>query len=79
MKRTKSLGYVLMLVFFGLEFLNSNYNDNFQLLPLIFEIGIAITIVLFLAFGNEKRSKYYTSFWVESAPILWWVLVLVFK
>jgi hypothetical protein len=78
-KRTKSLGYVLMLVFFGLEFLNSNYNDNFQLLPLIFEIGIAITIVLFLAFGNEKRSKYYTSFWVEAIPIIWFLLLMLFQ
>lgn len=78
-RQTKNLGYVLMLVFCGLAFLNSNYNDNFQLLPLIFEIGIAIAIVLFLAFANEKRSKYYTSFWVESVPILWWLITIYFQ
>ncbi|MFM9826564.1 hypothetical protein [Flavobacterium sp.] len=78
-KRTKNLGYILLTIFCGLAFLNSNYNDNFQLLPLIFEIGIAIAIVLFLAFANEKRSKYYTSFWVESVPILWWLITIYFQ
>lgn len=80
-KRTKILGYVLLMIFCGLEFLNdnSNFNSNinFQLLPLTFEIVIAIVIAVFLAFANEKRSKYYTSFWVESIPVLWWLLVWV--
>lgn len=79
-KRTKKLGYILLLIFCLLEFFNSNINGNFnfQFLPLIIEIAIAIVIFLFLAFVNENRSKYYTSFWVESVPILWWWLVLVF-
>jgi hypothetical protein len=47
---------------------------------LIFKIAIACITALFLAFANEKRSKYYTSFWAESIPVLWWVLlVLVLK
>jgi hypothetical protein len=97
-KRTKMLGYVLLMVFCVLEFFNSNnsfnfnsnFNDNFnrsiqflQLplkLPLIFEIAIefsiAFVIALFLAFANEQRSRYYTSFWVESIPIVWWLLVV---
>ena len=84
-KKTKILGFILLLVFCVLEFLNSNVNininDNFNfqfsylMLNLIF--AIAIVIGLFLAFVNPFRSKYYTSFWVESVPILWWVLVLV--
>jgi hypothetical protein len=88
-RRTKMLGYVLLVVFCVLEFFNSNnnfngnsnFNSNIQFfplplkLPLIFEIAIALVIALFLAFANEQRSKYYTSFWGESIPILWWVLV----
>ena len=86
-KKTKILGFILLLVFCVLEFLNSNVNininDNFNfqfsylMLNLIF--AIAIVIGLFLAFVNPFRSKYYTSFWVESVPILGWVLVLVFS
>jgi hypothetical protein len=78
-KRTKILGYVILLIFIALEIFNNNINFtfNFQFLSLIFDIVIAIVIVLFLAFANEKRSKYYTSFWVESVPILWWFMILI--
>lgn len=78
-KRTKSLGYILIVVFCGLALLNSNYNDNFQFLPFIFEIFIAIAIVFFLAFANKKKSKYYTSFWVEAIPIIWFLLLMQFQ
>lgn len=79
-KNTKILGYVLLVVFCGLELFNSNGNINssiqFLPLPLIFDIAIAIAF--FLAFANEQRSKYYTSFWVESVPIFWWICLLYF-
>ena len=81
-KRTKILGYILLIIFCVLELFNSNVNGNLnfqffsQQLLLIF--AIAILVALFLAFANEKRSKYYTSFWVESIPIVWWLLLLLF-
>jgi small-conductance mechanosensitive channel len=77
------LGYILLLIFCGLEFFNSNINGNFnfQFLPfqliLIFAIAILIALSLFLV--NEKKSKYYTSFWVESIPIIWWFLAVLAK
>jgi hypothetical protein len=73
-KRTKMLGYFLLIVFCGLELFNNNGNINFQSLSLTFVI--VIITALFLAFANEKRTKYYTSFWVESVPILWWLMVV---
>lgn len=73
-KRTKILGYVLLMFFCFLEF----FKNNFQYRSLIFEIVIAIVIAAFLVFANEKRSKYYTTFWVESVPILWWLMVVLF-
>ena len=79
-KRTKFLGYVLLIIFCGLEISNSNtdFNINFQssVLQLILIFVVANVIGLFLFFVNEKRSKYYTSFWVESVPIFWWILLL---
>jgi hypothetical protein len=71
-RNTKILGFVLLILFCGLEVFNSNNNFQYLSLPLIFTIAIA------LAFANEKRSKYYTSFWVESIPIVWWVCLLWF-
>lgn len=73
-KRTKILGWLLLIPFYFLEFLKNNFDEN----QLIVNLILAIMISLFLFFANEKRSKYYTSFWVESVPIVWWLLLLVF-
>lgn len=70
-KKTKFLGYLLLLIFLFLSFFSSRF---------IFKIDIITTTVIAFAiyFSNEKRSKYYTSFWVESIPILWWILMFVY-
>ncbi|NDP26310.1 MAG: hypothetical protein GZ087_02625 [Flavobacterium sp.] len=75
--RTKILGYNLLLFFCVLELFNSNFNYNIEYLLLV--IAIAVIVALFLAFVKEKRSKYYTSFWVESVPILWWMMLILFQ
>jgi hypothetical protein len=81
LKNTKILGFALLVLFCVLELVNINFNGNLNIeflkLKLNFDIAIAIVITLFLAFANEKRSKYYTSFWVESIPIVWWLLFLL--
>jgi len=74
-KKTKLIGVVLMIIFFLLEFLDSNFNYDI----LFLKLGIAITVSVFLLFAHEKKSKYYSTFWVESIPILWWILLLVFS
>lgn len=74
-KRTKNLGYILLMIFCVLELFNSNFKYHIGHLVLV--IAIAVIIALFLAFANEKRSKYYTSFWAESVPILWWLLLFL--
>lgn len=78
-KNTKILGFILLIVFCGLGIFNSN--GNFQFLELKWQLNfvIAIIIALFLFFANEKRSKYYTSFWVESVPIFWWLTYMFIK
>jgi hypothetical protein len=63
----------LLALFFGLNFFSFIIDVNFEYSSLI----IAIVTAFFLAFANEKRSKYYTSFWAESIPILWWFLLLI--
>lgn len=71
---SKKIGFVLLLLVVFLEFLKENYT--------IFEVYILtiITIVsaLFLGFSSPKRTRYYTSFWVEAIPILWFALIVLF-
>ena len=69
-KKTKFLGYVFLAVFCILSLIL-----RFER----FDIVIAIIIGLFIRFSSTKNTKYYTSFWVESIPILWWLLVLIFN
>jgi hypothetical protein len=64
-KHTKVLGYLILVVFCALDFEFSN-------------LIMAIVIAAAIYFAHEKRAKYYTSFWVESIPILWWGLLLGF-
>lgn len=75
-KNTKILGFVLLIVFCGLGFFNNKF--NFQFLELQLNFVIAIIIAIFLYFANENRSKHYTSFWVESIPVFWLLLILFF-
>lgn len=72
--KTKQIGVVLMLIFVLLEFLSEDFISEFFLV----KTGLAATTILFLVFVHENRSRYYASFWVESIPILWFLLLLIF-
>jgi hypothetical protein len=65
---SKMLGILLVIPFIILEFLK--LHPSYLVLP------IGIITVLFIDFTEWKRNKYYTSFWVESVPILWWLMLL---
>ncbi|WP_333599745.1 hypothetical protein [Flavobacterium sp.] len=73
-ERTKIVGSVLLLLFILLGF----FQTDFSFTALFLRLGVAFTILLFLLFAHEKKSKYYSSFWVESIPILWWLSLLWF-
>lgn len=74
-KRTKFLGYGLLIVFCLLEIIK----NNFEIASLLLVTAIASITVVFLYYANEGRSKYYTSFWVESIPVFWYCLLLIFN
>jgi hypothetical protein len=67
----KIIGYFLLVLFCIFDF------DFFQL-NFAIDIVIATVISVFIFFSDGKCSKYYTSFWVESIPIIWWILLLLF-
>lgn len=71
---SKLIGYVLLFVFVFLEF----YKENYEILDVYLLIFLAIVSAIFLGFSSPKRSRYYTSFWVEAIPILWFILIVLF-
>lgn len=72
-KNTKFLVYLLLVFFYGLEFFKSNLYPNQWIINLI----LVFVTFLFCFFASDRKSKYYTLFWVESIPILWYLLILL--
>lgn len=72
-KMTKILGFIFGLIFVLLEFLKSSFVMNQLIIVLI----VTVISSLFLIYSKENQSKYYSSFWVESLPIFWFLLVYI--
>lgn len=70
-RKAKWIGYVFLLVFILFSFL------NYKLIFFLIDAFIAVIVGISIYFSSVKKSKYYTSFWVESIPVFWW-LILVF-
>ncbi len=78
---TKLLGYALLGVFVALEIFNIAHYKSFfgSRMGHMLSCGfVALSTALFLAFADENKSKYYSSFWAESVPIFWLIFLLTF-
>ncbi len=74
--RTKVFGSILLVVFLLLTVLKTDMLSSIEILSTI----IITTISLLFLWGTEKKqSEYYCSFWVESIPIMWLVIVIVLQ
>src|SRR5690554_466064 len=74
-RKTKIVGVLLLTVFFALDFFLSNYEHS-----QLFINGVLVVVTtLFTLFATENRPKYYTIFWVESIPMLWFLLTVLFR
>lgn len=72
-KNTKISGVLLLMVFFILEYLKDELTSDAILSTLI----IVCFTVLFVVFSNKNQSKYYSAFWVEALPIVWFIILLM--
>ncbi|MHB0754358.1 UbiA prenyltransferase family protein [Polaribacter sp. M15] len=72
-EKTKRLGLILMIFCLILEYLASTSNT----MQTPFMVFFFIVIILLMR-AKTKQSKYYSSFWVESLPIVWWLIHLGF-
>ncbi|GLB53297.1 hypothetical protein NBRC110019_23380 [Neptunitalea chrysea] len=71
--KSKGVGYILLSLFFLLTFVNPVIEAK--------EVGVTLSVTaltaLFIVFAKEQQSKYYCGFWVESVPIIWYVIYLL--
>lgn len=70
-RNSKILGMVILTLFFSLDFFKDG-QIIYATLPLFLTTLISM---IFLLYSNSHRGKYYTSFWVESIPVFWYLLI----
>ena len=70
-KNTKILAYILLVVFILLDLLKPDFTLKVFLINLVFTVILGV----FTYFTSKKRNKYYTSFWVEALPIVWFLML----
>lgn len=74
-KRTKLLGWVLVAAFFFLEFFKDGLTHGMWIETFL----VSIAMLSLILFSKENQKEYYSAFWVESLPIFWALLLLIFK
>ena len=72
-EKTKKVGFILLLFSLTMEFLLTASFTSKNIF-----LAICFILLFFLMRSSENQSKFYSSFWVESLPIVWWVLLLMF-
>lgn len=74
-KKTKVIGVLMIFLIMLMEFFKDSIKLNY-----LFSLGISlVTLLVFLLNSEKKQSKYYSSFWVESIPILWFGTFSLFQ
>ena len=74
-EKTKLLGYLLIFMWVSLEFLKGISTEDSKA-----AILCAAVVTGFAIFrSNEDQAPYFSSFWVEGIPMLWFLLLLVFE
>jgi hypothetical protein len=69
---TKLIAYVWIIVFLGLDFWrDQTFSETFLL-----TIGLSVLLGILIWKSSIKKSKYFASFWVESIPIVWFLVLL---
>ena len=72
---SKVLGIFFLFGFVLLEV----FKENFTYIGFLIVLIISMITGIFLWFSSPKRPRYYTSFWVESIPIIWMGLLIFIK
>ncbi len=72
-KKLKTGGVFLIFIFIVLELLKTTNSAQ-----IIVTLLISLITGFFLWNSSPSKSRYYASFWVESIPIVWFVLTFVF-
>lgn len=72
-KKSKLVGIISLTLFFLMELYRSFNSGNSILV--IFIVSIISSIMI--AYSSKDQSNYYSSFWMEGIPIIWFFLTVI--
>ena len=72
-KGAKMIGYGWAILFYLITFLKTDMDRTHIVVKTI--LFLVLMLVIFKTELNQK--KYFSSFWVEAIPLLWWLLFVV--
>ena len=71
-KKTKIIGVIILVLILLIELFKDSITLNY-----LVSLGIiSIVLLVFLLNANKKQSKFFSSFWVESIPVFWFLILL---
>ncbi len=70
-EKSKFVGIILLLLFFFLEFFKTDYSSQ----NIISLLVIMVFSSVLLLKSNVNQSKYYSAFFVESIPVIWFLML----
>ncbi len=73
--KTKVFGSALLVLFLLLTAIK----DELSPIEILSTILVTTISLLFLWGTDKKQSEYYCSFWVESVPVMWLLILLILK
>ena len=69
---TKKIAYFLLILFVAITFIIQPFSVSF----IIGDLLIALLTSLMILKTKENQKKYFASFWVESIPLVWLLLIV---
>lgn len=69
----KSVSILALVLFLAFDLILRDSVDAFFQIDLV----IAVVSALMVGFSGMTRSRFFTAFWVEAIPILWYILLLL--
>ncbi len=73
MVKTKTLGILLIFLFFFLTLLKDETTQLEILSKTLLSLGMGSILLI----TKKNQNKYFSAFWVEAIPIFWWILIWV--
>ena len=76
-KNTKVLGSCLLIIFMILDCIQYVILNFINFKSILINLAVCLTTFTLILKSKENQSIYFSSFWVESLPILWLLLYII--